>query len=194
MRQERISFDDVRLRDLALDDLDAYVDYWHNPANTALDALGIDRAKVYPAKKMREMLALTIASNAKLETSRQPTVCIVFRGQTIGVHDLTELHPGDSAVMHAHIWNHEFRGLGIGLVSYVKAMELYFERFALETIRFETPKINAGANRIKEKLGLRTRGSGVFNLPMLKHAVETNTYVVERAMLPALLKKAGSHE
>jgi RimJ/RimL family protein N-acetyltransferase len=188
----QISLDDVELRDLGPDDVEPYVDYWHNPENTALDALGIDRAKVYPAKKMREMLALTIASNAKLERSQQPIVCIVFRGRTIGVHDLTELGPGDSAVMHAHIWNQEFRGLGIGLVSYVKAMELYFERFALETIRFETPKVNAGANRIKAKLGLEPRGSGLFNLPMLKHAVETNTYVVERAMLPELLRKVGS--
>lgn len=189
---QQVSLDDVRLRDLALDDLDAYVEYWHDPANTALDALGIDRSKVYPAKKMREMLALTIASNAKLERSQQPIVCIVFRGRTVGVHDLTDLRPGDSAVMHAHIWNREFRGRGIGLVSYVKALELYFERFDLRTVRFETPKSNAGANRIKEKLGLVARGSGVFDLPMLERAVETNTYVVEREMLPVLRRKAGA--
>jgi RimJ/RimL family protein N-acetyltransferase len=175
----RARFDEVELRDLAPDDLDAYVEYWHRPDNPALSALSVDPRKVYSAKKMREMLALTIANNAALPRSQMSTVAIVYAGRTVGVHELTHLVPGDSAVMHAHIWDPSLRGRGIGLISYVKAMRLYFERFGLRTIRFETPKVNSAANRIKEKLGLRARGSGTFDLPILSRAVETDSYAIQ---------------
>lgn len=177
---ERAKFDEVELRDLERGDLDAYVEYWHRPGNRALAALGVDPRKVYPARKMREMLELNIASNAALPESRMPTVAIVYGGRAVGVHELTNLVPGDSAVMHAHIWDESLRGRGIGAISYVKAMKLYFERFGLRTIRFETPKLNPAANRIKEKLGLRPVGSGTFDLPILSGTVETDSYAVTR--------------
>ncbi len=182
----RAAFDEVEVRDLALADLDAYVEYWHRPGNPALSALGIDPRKVYPAKKMREMLALNIAGNAALPESKLSTLAIVYAGRTVGAHELTHLVPGDSAVMHAHVWDDALRGRGIGLISYVKAMQLYCERFALESVRFETPKVNAAANRIKEKLGLRRTGSGTFDLPILAGAVETDSYAVERAEVARL--------
>ncbi len=183
---ERAKFAEVALRDLERGDLDAYVEYWHRPGNRALAALGVDPRKVYPAKKMREMLELNIANNAALPESRLATVAIVYRGRAVGVHELTNLVPGDSAVMHAHIWDESLRGRGIGVISYVKAMKLYFERFGLRTIRFETPKVNAAANRIKEKLGLRPTGSGTFGLPILSGTVETDSYAVEPAELARL--------
>jgi RimJ/RimL family protein N-acetyltransferase len=183
----RAAFDEVEVRDLALADLDAYVEYWHRPGNPALSALGIDPRKVYPAQKMREMLALNIANNTALAASQMSTLVIVYAGAAVGVHELTHLVAGDSAVMHAHIWDGAQRGRGIGLISYVKAMRLYFERFGLATIRFETPKVNAAANRIKDKLGLRRVGSGTFDLPILAGAVETDSYVVTRAELTRLL-------
>src|SRR5690242_14855550 len=58
--EDPICLEDVNVRDLRTGDLDDYISYWHDPHNTALDILGIDRSKVYPAKKMREMLTLTI--------------------------------------------------------------------------------------------------------------------------------------
>lgn len=190
--KNRLSFEEIGVRDLRLEDLDQYVDYWHNPANTALDDLGVDRNKVYSAKKMREMLTRAIANNQKLPSSQLSILAVVHGDLAIGVHELTELAIGDSAVMHAHIWQKDRRGLGVGLISYVKAMEVYFERFSLNAIRFETPKINDAANRIKQKLGLRPQGSGFFNLPILKHAVQTNTYVVRREGLDALLERVKS--
>lgn len=179
--------DEVEVRDFRLADLDGYVAYWHDPANTALDALGVDRAKIYPAKKMREMLTLVLERNATLDRSELAILSIVHRGRTVGVHELTGLERNVSAVMHAHIWDRDLRGLGIGMISYVKAMRIYFERFSLREIRFETPVGNAGANRIKEKLGIVRRGSGTFDLPILKAPVATDTYVVERTDLPRLL-------
>lgn len=177
---QRAAFDEVEVRDLTLADLDAYVEYWHRPDNPALAALGVDPRKVFPAKKMREMLALNIANNAPPAASRMSTLAIDCAGRCVGVHELTGLVPGESAIMHAHIWDGAQRGRGIGLISYVKAMKLYFERFGLATIRFETPKVNSAANRIKDKLGLRKSGSGTFDLPILARAVETDSYVVTR--------------
>jgi|GEM_PF-1411144 len=182
------SSDDVDIRDIGADDLDAYIDYWHDPGNTALDALGVDCAKVYPADKMREMMAIGIDKNAKRVRSEASVLAIVFRGRTVGVHELTELRAGESAIMHAHIWSKGLRGHGIGAVSYVKAMQCYFDRFSLKHIRFETPKANQAALRIKEKLGLRKLGSGLLDLPILKAPVATDTYVVTREQMPALLE------
>jgi RimJ/RimL family protein N-acetyltransferase len=184
----RAAWNEVEVRDLERGDLDAYIAYWHDASDPSLDALAVDRARMYPAKKMREMLVLQIERNAAASESQLSVLAVTFRGCCAGVHELTDLKRGEQAIMHAHLWR-AHRGVGIGAISYVKAMSIYFERFALRTIVFETPKANAAANHLKRKLGVVPCGTGSIDLPFLTAPLETNTYRITQEELQALRRR-----
>lgn len=188
---------DVTVCDFATADIADYLDYWYGADAEHLAAMGVDTAKLPAREKMREMLEWNIECDVRRGKKKNAVVSIRLKGKTVGVHELTHFVAHDdsrlpgyrSAVMHAHIWRPEHRRLGIGLVSYVRAMGAFFERFALEVILFETPANNAAANRIKSKLGIDPVGVGTLDLPIFSGSVRTVRYGVSRNDLPAIEKR-----
>ena len=82
---------------------------------------------------------------------------------------------------HAHIWLPEFRKKGIGSHSYVHAMRFYFDAFNLQSIKFDTPAINAGPNRLKEKLGIEVIGESILEShPILRPGIKIIHYEMTR--------------
>ncbi|MGS0894399.1 hypothetical protein ACVBGC_18000 [Burkholderia stagnalis] len=185
---------DIDVRDFSRADIDGFIAYWYDSGDRHLIEMGVDPAKLPGRRQMREMLALNLERDARAVAPRNAIFSITLRGQTVGVHELTHLEqradgpPGyyASGVMHAHIWNPEHRRLGIGIVSYVKAMAAFFARFPLDSIRFESPADNVGANRIKTRLGIEAQGEGVFDLPILCSPLRTIRYRVMPDQLPAI--------
>ena len=59
-----------------------------------------------------------------------PSLVICYDGRPIGVHLVNHIKEGESAIFHAHIWNKEFRGLGLSSYTYpiaaLKFLLLYF--------------------------------------------------------------------
>ncbi|WP_394824669.1 GNAT family N-acetyltransferase [Pendulispora albinea] len=180
-----VRMSDITVASLELADVDAIVRYWHESPAEYLRALGVAPEKLPNRRKMHEMLALKVAQQVA-----PPTILVVkVKGESIGVHELTHIEVGISAVMHAHIWKAEHRGKGFGAVSYVKAMERFFEAHGFRSILFETPRANASANRLKEALGLAPCGNGTIYLPIMTSPMETTRYSVERADLPRLVAR-----
>jgi RimJ/RimL family protein N-acetyltransferase len=173
-------------------DIDGFLHYWYASGPDALLRMGVDPARLPRPNKMREMLEWNLARDAASGQPQNAILSIKLDGETVGVHELTHLvargaAPGyASAIMHAHIWRAEHRGQGIARVSYVLAMECFFARFGLDTIRFESPRDNPGAIGIKQKLGLRACGTGTIDLPILARPLPTVCYEVTRAELAGL--------
>jgi hypothetical protein len=146
---------------------------------------------------MREMLELDIHRQGRGGNRPSALLAIALSGRTVGVHELTHLRPRpggeragfESGVMHAHLWRPEYRGRGIALVSYVRAMQEYVRRFALDVVLFESPVHNRGANRIKDKLGIAPSGESTMRWPLLDGAVRTLQYRVTPAELPAIERR-----
>jgi hypothetical protein len=65
-------------------------------------------------------------------------------------------------------------------------MAEFFTRFSLDSIRFESPADNVGANRVKTRLGIDPQGEGVFDLPILRAPLRTLRYRVTPQQLPAI--------
>ncbi|WP_394827826.1 GNAT family N-acetyltransferase [Pendulispora albinea] len=174
---------DIEAADLEPPDIDSILAYWYDSPVDYLRSIGVAPEKLPSKRKMREMLALKLG-----QPHVPPTILVVAaKGERVGVHELTHIEPGVSAVMHAHIWKAEHRGRGIGAVSYVKAMERFFDAHGFSRILFETPTANAGANRIKQILGIAPRGEGSLYLPIMVRPLATTRYAVERSELPAIV-------
>lgn len=182
---DRISTSDITVADLDAPAVERILSYWYESPAEYLQSIGVAPEKLPSRRKMREMLELKVKRR-----EAAPTILVVrLRGEGIGVHELTHIQPGVSAVMHAHIWSAEHRGRGIGVVSYVRAMERFFADHGFERILFETPTANVAANRIKEALGVPPSGSGALFLPIMTRSVETTRYAVERSSLGAIVER-----
>jgi RimJ/RimL family protein N-acetyltransferase len=180
-----MQIEDISIADFSHADIPGMLEYWYRSPRAHLVAMGVSPESLPREKHMCEMLEMNIEKNRAAEVSRQAILSIKLRGETIGVHELTHIDPPVSAIMHAHIWSGSHRGLGIGLVSYVLAMKKFFSRFDLKEIRFETPLTNAGAQRIKTKLGIQPREeTGSITLPIVDGILQTMSYRVLRSELP----------
>lgn len=184
----RIRPSDITVSNLEYADIVHILDYWYTASPEYLHALGVAPEKLPSRSKMGEMLRRKIQH----ENARPTILTIKLKGVGIGVHELTHIAPSVSAVMHAHIWRAEDRGRGIGVVSYVKAMERFFAIHGFQRIVFETPLSNMAANRIKQSLGIVPSGYGTIYLPIMIGPVETMRYEVERTDLPRIAARAES--
>lgn len=178
--------DAITIVDFCAADIAQFLDYWYRSPVAHFRALGVANERLPSERHMREMLMLNIERNSRLARSQQAIVSIAVQGRTVGFHELTGLGGHGEALMHAHIVEPAYRGMGIGLVSYVKAMQLFFARFDLAAIRFETPSANIGARRVKEKLGIAAHGSASIAMPMLDQRQPTLSYRVERGAMAAI--------
>src|SRR5262249_17052093 len=182
----RIRPSDITVSALEHADIVHILDYWYGASPEYLHALGVVPEKLPKRSTMAEMLARKVEH----ESARPTILTIKLRGASIGVHELTHIEPGVSAVMHAHIWRAQDRGRGIGVISYVRAMERFFAAHGFQRIVCETPTANSAANRIKQSLGIVPSGRGTIYLPIMSKPVETTRYEVERAALPAIAARA----
>lgn len=183
---DEIDIDDITVSDFTRDDVAGVLDYWYRSPRAYLKALGVLPEALPAEAVMGEMLELNIEQSRVAGSSCQAIVTIRRCGKAIGIHELTHLTPRVSGIMHAHIWNAADRGQGFGLVSYVKALDVFFSRFSLEKILFETPVTNIGAQKVKLQLGIAPCGRGTITLPILPRPLETISYRVLRSELPRL--------
>lgn len=172
---------------LGEDDIPSLIAYWHESSDDYLHALGVRRDRLPSPNRMREFLLLGIRQHAAAPV----TVVIRAKGHAVGVHELTHLGDPGGPIMHAHIWSGPDRGKGIGRASYLLAAEYFFARHPFDAIRFETPKANAAANRLKAGIGLEPAGEGEIQLALMAQPLPTWSYRLLRTDLPALMTANG---
>lgn len=183
----RITVDQITIRNFQPDDFVALVDYWTNKSAEYWASLGVDKSKM----KSRDQF-LDFFNQTYKKLGDVPTVSVIeFCGKAIGVHTLTELKEGVSAVMHSHIFEPEFQRKGIAYFSYPKAINYFFHKFKLQKILFKTPKLNVGANKVKQKLGIPYLGDTTFESPISLGVIPANLYEVDKDLAEKLLQKIG---
>lgn len=185
---------DVQVRSFRNADINDYLAYWYDSDPAFLSALGVNPVKLPRRAKMLELLELTVARSLRGGKEQSAVLAVALRGETIGVHEMTHLIPRPSdenggfktGIMHAHFWKPEHRGQGIAIVSYVSAMRIFFDRFRLDAILYESPAHNVAANRIKEKLGIQACGEGQIRWPLLAGPMRVNRYCVTPNDMPKI--------
>lgn len=175
----QINSEDVSIRDFLPEDIKPLVNYWTQSSAEFWKIRGVDKLKLPSEKEFTERYQDAFQNFGGVKT----LAVIVFQGKSIGVHSLTELVENENAIFHAHIWDDENRKLGIGFYSYIKAAEYFIQKLNLKKIIFKTPKINAGANRVKEKIGIPCIGETVFESPILFSSLDANLYELDRELL-----------
>ena len=133
----QVGWNDVHVRPFSWNDIDRMVDYMFRSPRDLPFLRAIDFEKFPRENDYRAMLNDIASSFAQ-----KPWLTIEYKGQPIGVHPLTGFDNGQ-ADFHAHIWNSQLWGKGIGVVSWFKACAYFFEHLeSLETLFIRVPKDN----------------------------------------------------
>lgn len=177
---------DVVVRAITEADLPAMVRYFFESSPEYLNGIGMKARTRAEAQEFERRWLERISSG-----ERYPAFAVNYRDELVGFHTSTHFSPGESLIMHAHFVAPALRGLGIGTISYVKAMEKFFAEFDVRKILFKTPIQNRAPMRIKEKLGLLPVGEEIIDWPVLVRPLPTKVFEVTRAQLPDLRRRAG---
>ena len=180
----------ITVSDYAFADIAIFVDYWHDGSTTHIRDMGVDQDRLPTRQAMTESLDAALGRRLSWpERAASRLVAIRASERTIGFHQVTDFETRErAAVMHGYITDPAWRGRGVGTVSYVKAMQKFFDRFDLNSIIFETPNNNLAAQAVKRKLGIRPCGEVVVRKPFLIEPLSAIRYVVQRDDMARVLR------
>ena len=181
----RAKKEDVTIRNFLQEDITPLVNYWTKNSAEFWKARGLDKSKLMSESEFTDFYLNAFRKYGDVKT----VAVILYKNKAIGVHTLTDFIENESAIFHAHIWNEEHRKIGIGNYSYIKAADFFMKKLNLKKIIFKSPKINLGANRIKEKLGIPCLGDTVFESPVLFAPIQANLYELDIELLEKIKAK-----
>lgn len=179
----------ISVRDLTEADVPFVSQYWYHSPPGFIESLGVDLAKMGSEVDWVRGITQRIRSNSSLPVSKFSGLAILYDGKPIGIHSMNMIEEGDSGVFHAHIISPEFRRRGIGMFSYPLACKLFIERFGLKRVLFKTPAQNAGAIRVKEKLGIRCIGEEVVGFGIVRDGTLAKVFELTAPELDFILKR-----
>jgi RimJ/RimL family protein N-acetyltransferase len=177
---ERVDPRSVSVRDLREADIPSVLDYWFRSPPGFIESLGADLAKLPAEAKFADSLRQRVRDSEGRARSKLGSLAILHDGEFVGFHNLNPLVEGDYGIFHAHIARPEFRRRGVAECSYPRACRIFLERFDLKRILFKTPVQNAGAIRVKEKLGIRCIGEEVVDFGILRAGTVAKVFELTR--------------
>ena len=171
-------------------DIDALCDYFYRSPPGFMESMGLNLAFMGDEMEFRKTWLAALEENAK-KGERPRTQIVSYKNELVGMHSTTHYLPKESLIMHAHFYYEKFRGLGIGTISYVKAMENLLMDFSLKEILFKTPVQNLAPMKIKEKLGLKPIGEEILDWPILLPGTRAKVFRVDLAELERIKIRLG---
>lgn len=168
------SNENISIRELLQSDIELICNYWFGQSSSYWTDLGVDISRL----GTRENYSAKMNTDFIKSNGIQEIAIILLNGEPIGHHSLTHHIENESAIFHTHIWSSAHRKQGIATISYPKACCYFFQTLRLKKIIFKTPKINIGANRLKEKLGIKKIFETIYDGPLLLRPLEANLYEI----------------
>jgi hypothetical protein len=138
----------AQLADIAPDDIEAIVRFWHDSGDELLDYVGIDRAKLGPPENTRARYQRAVWTG----DPNQANIAFAIRldGRMIGYTLLNRYAP-DINYSHWHIMDPVLRGAGISSMLYPHRLKMYFDLTPMQCLIHQTRTHNTAVNRMLDK-------------------------------------------
>jgi hypothetical protein len=136
------------LRNLAPEDVDAIVRYWHTSADEYLDYLGIDRTRLGNVEDTRQRFLNAVPTGQP--SQRNLAWAIIVKGHFAGYTLLNRYAP-EVNYSHWHITEPQFRSQGLSSTLYPHRIKTYFDAVSMERLIHQTRTRNVGVNRMLDK-------------------------------------------
>jgi RimJ/RimL family protein N-acetyltransferase len=141
------------VREMAADEADLIIDYFHGSTPEHLELLGVDPTRLPTPERWRERYVRDFAVPVRDRSSL--LVIWELDGAPIGFSTADRIVYGEQAHMHLHVVDPQRRGSGIGSACVRETVELYFRALALERLFCEPSAFNVAPNRTLQAVGFK---------------------------------------
>ena len=129
------------------------IDYFLGGDEDFLRTMGVDTAAL-PSRK--DWLEAVLADHERPDLDKNRFyLAWLCDSEQVGHSSISHIQPRKIAHVHLHLWRTRLRRSGLGLQFLARSLDLYFDRFELESIASEPFADNPAPNRALEKLGFR---------------------------------------
>jgi RimJ/RimL family protein N-acetyltransferase len=141
------------IREMALDEVDLIIDYFHDCALEHLETLGVDPTRLPTRNDWRAWYA----AEYRKPVQERSTLLVIWEleGVPIGFSSADKIVYGAQAHMHLHIVDPKRRRSGIGSACVRETAHLYFTALALKLLLCEPNAFNVAPNRTLQSAGFR---------------------------------------
>ena len=145
LRGHEISLCDIQERDIPY-----IVDYWHNSDDNYLHSMRVDKSKLIS----RDVTATKFIESIPKNRGDQSRITLVFKdGETVIAYTNVSLNADGVGYGHVHIIKNGYKQIGFVAEFFDTAIEIFREKFHVNSLRFQTNKENRRINRYLAKLG-----------------------------------------
>jgi RimJ/RimL family protein N-acetyltransferase len=139
------------IREMALDEVDLVIEYFHGSTPEHLETLGVDPTRL----PTRQNWQAWYAAEYGKPTQERSTLLVTWEldGVAVGFSTADKITYGEQAHMHLHIVDPQRRGSGLGAACVRETAELYVEALALRRLFCEPNAFNVAPNRTLQSAG-----------------------------------------
>ncbi|WP_298903336.1 GNAT family protein [uncultured Psychroserpens sp.] len=141
------------VREMTIDDLEHFINYWLEATPEFLSKMGVDVDK----RPQRDALFKLVVDQFKvpLELRKNYFLFWLLDDKPVGYSNINQIEFSKQAFMHLHLWQPENRQRGLGMTFIKKSLPFYFENFKLKSLLCEPYALNPAPNRVVEKIGFQ---------------------------------------
>ena len=166
------------VREMALDEVDVIIDYFHCATPEHLELLGVDPTRLPAREHWRQWY---VGEYDKPAGDRSIMLVMwELDAVPVGFSTADKIVYGDRANMHLHLVDVDRRGQGIGAQCVRESVDLYFERLALRRLFCEPNAFNVAPHRALQRAGFRYVKTHMTVPGRLNYHQAVTRWVVER--------------
>ena len=168
----------LQVREMALDESDIVIDYFHGASAEHLELLGVDPTRLPPPDRWRGRFEYDYA----LPRAERALMLVIWErdGASVGFSTCDRVRYGEEAFMHLHVTDPKLRGSGIGKEAVRRSVDLYFDELALKRLLCEPNAFNVAPNRTLQHAGFRYVKTHMTVPGALNYHQAVTRWIVER--------------
>lgn len=180
----------LSVREATVSDIAHICNYWFTASRSHLMAMGVEPSKMIERSALNSMLKTQLA----LPIRERNSMCYIWEmdGKPIGHCNSNPTRFGQEAKMHLHIWDDNYRRLGIGLQLLEMTIPKFFQQLNLKLLICEPYAQNEAPNRTLAKAGfvferehVTTPGGHSFEQPV-------NTWILTKQKFQEIFSDPSS--
>jgi RimJ/RimL family protein N-acetyltransferase len=167
------------VREMAIDEVDLIIEYFHGGTPEFHEQLGVDPTRLPSPEAWRERYE----REYEKPYEERETLLVIWRqdGEAVGFSTCDRIVFGEQARMHLHIPEPQRRGQGIGTEGVRATVEIYFDRLRLKRLLCEPNAFNVAPNRTLQRAGFRYVKTHMTVPGLLNYRQAVTRWVLERA-------------
>ena len=141
----------LKVREWTREDINLIVDYFYNADPEYLKSMGADKNKLPEKLSLSEKLSKEF--DKPIAEKEYYYMIWLIGDRPVGHSNINNIHIGETAKMHLHLWEKINRQKGFGIEFLKQTIPFYFDNFRLKKLICEPYSKNPAPNRALSKLG-----------------------------------------